>query len=144
MSAEEVLLAYSKRWAVEFYFKEIKQHLGFLKEQSSHFTVCYASSHLTAIRYMLLLNLMLEKGTLKFGQLLNKASGQLELLSFAGMLWEVFKALLSQALHTMKIPSAGELLETLQTQFEEFLNQALQMDAPTQDALRKAEIRGLL
>ncbi len=44
----------------------------------------------------------------------------------------------------MKIPSAGELLETLQTQFEEFLNQALQMDAPTQDALRKAEIRGLL
>ena len=144
MSAEEVLLAYSKRWAVEVYFKEIKQTLGFLKEQSGHFTVCYASMHLTAIRYMLLLNRMLEKGTLKFGQLVNKASGQIELLSFAGMLWEVFKALLSQALYTMKLPSAGELLETLQTQFEEFLNQALQMDEPTQSALRKAEIKGFL
>ena len=93
---------------------------------------------------MLLLNLMPEKGTLKFGQLLNKASGQIELLSFAGILWEVFKALLSQTLHTTKIPSAGELLETLQAQFEEFLNQALQMDEPTQSALRKTEIKGFL
>ena len=131
MSAEEVLLAYSKRWAVEVYFKELKQNLGFLKEQSGQFCVCYASLHLSAIRYMLLSNLMLEKGTLKFGQLLNKASGQLELLSFAGMLWEVFKALLSQALQAMKLTWAGKLLETLQAQFEEFLNQALQMDALT-------------
>lgn len=144
MSAEEVLLAYSKRWAVEVYFKEIKQNLGFLKEQSGDFAVCYASSHLTAIRYMLLSNLMLEKGTLKFGQLLNKATGQIELLSFAGMLWEVFKGLLSQALHAMKIPLAGKLLEALQGHFEEFLSQALQMDNPTQDALRKAESEGFL
>ncbi len=143
MSAEEVLLAYSKRWAVEVYFKELKPNLGFLKEQSGQFSVCYASLHLSAIRYMLLSNLMLEKGTFKFGQLLNKASGQLELLSFAGMLWEVFKALLSQALQAMKLTS-GELLETLQAQFEEFLNQALQMDETTQSALCKAEIKGFL
>ncbi len=80
----------------QVYFKELKQNLGFLKEQSGDFAVCYASVHLSAIRYMLLSNLMLEKGTLKFGQLLNKATGQIELLSFAGMLWEVFKGLLSQ------------------------------------------------
>ena len=96
MSAEDILLTYSKRWAVEVYFKELKQNLGFLKEQSGDFAVCYASVHLSAIRYMLLSNLMLEKGTLKFGQILNKATGQIELLSFAGMLWEVFKGLLSQ------------------------------------------------
>ena len=144
MSAEEVLLAYSKRWAVEVYFKEIKQNLGFLKEQSGNFTVCYASSHLTAIRYMLLLNLMLEKGTLKFGQLLNKASGQIELLSFAGMLWEVFKGLLSQTFNVLQIPSLKEVLEAMQEQFEELLNQALQMDASAQQALHKAEIKGFL
>ena len=25
------------RWAIEVYFKEVKQHLGFLKEQSNHY-----------------------------------------------------------------------------------------------------------
>ncbi len=33
MSGEEVLLAYSKRWAVEVYFKELKQNLGFFKRK---------------------------------------------------------------------------------------------------------------
>jgi len=144
MSAEEVLLAYSKRWAVEVYFKELKQNLGFLKEQSGHFTVCYASLHLSAIRYMLLFNLMLEKGTLKFGQLLNKATEQIELLSFAGLLWEVFQGLLSKTFQTMQIPSLNKVLEAMQEQFEELLNQALQMDASTQEALRKAQIKGFL
>ena len=93
---------------------------------------------------MLLLNLMLEKGTLKFGQLLNKATGQIELLSFAAMLWEVFKGLLCERLQKMQIPAIGELLETIQAQFEEFLNQALQMDISMQTALRKAEDKGFL
>ena len=144
MSVEEVLLTYSKRWAVEVYFKELKQNLGFLKEQSGDFAVCYASIHLSAIRYMLLSNLMLEKGTLKFGQLLNKATGQIELLSFAGMLWEVFKGLLSQTFNALQIPSLKEVLEAMQEQFEELLNQALQMDASAQQALHKAEIKGFL
>ena len=144
MSAEDVLLTYSKRWAVEVYFKELKQNLGFLKEQSGDFAVCYASVHLSAIRYMLLSNLMLEKGTLKFGQLLNKATGQIELLSFAGMLWEVFKGLLSQTFNALQISSLKEVLEVMQEQFEELLNQALQMDTCAQQALHKAEIKGFL
>ncbi len=144
MSAEDILLTYSKRWAVEVYFKELKQSLGFLKEQSGDFAVCYASMHLSALRYMLLSNLMLEKGTLKFRQLLNKANGQIDLLSFAGMLWEVFEGLLSQTFNVLQIPSLKEVLEAMQGQFEELLNQALQMDASAQQALHKAEIKRFL
>ena len=144
MSVEEVLLTYSKRWAVEVYFKELKQSLGFLKEQSGDFAVCYASMHLSALRYMLLSNRMLEKGTLRFGQMLNKATGQIELLSFAGMLWEVFKGLFSQTFNALQISSLKEVLEVMQGQFEELLNQALQMDACAQQALHKAEIKGFL
>jgi len=42
------------RWAIEVYFKEAKQHLGFLKEQSNHYAAYVASIHLTAIRFCLL------------------------------------------------------------------------------------------
>lgn len=39
---------------IEVYFKEAKQHLGFLKEQSNHYEAYIASIHLTAIRFCLL------------------------------------------------------------------------------------------
>ncbi|MEI6269344.1 MAG: transposase [Methylococcaceae bacterium] len=34
LSSAEILELYAMRWAIEVYFKEAKQHLGFLKEQS--------------------------------------------------------------------------------------------------------------
>jgi Transposase DDE domain. len=36
LSPVGILELYSLRWAIEVYFKEGKQHLGFLKEQSNH------------------------------------------------------------------------------------------------------------
>jgi hypothetical protein len=41
-----VLEIYALRCAVEVYFKEAKQHLGFLKEQSIHYAAYIASIHL--------------------------------------------------------------------------------------------------
>jgi len=37
LSATEILELYAMRWAIEVYFKEAKQHLGLLKEQSNHY-----------------------------------------------------------------------------------------------------------
>ena len=54
LSPAEILELYSLRWAIEVYFKEAKQHLGFLKEQSNHYAAYIASIHLTAIRFCLL------------------------------------------------------------------------------------------
>ena len=54
MSPDSILETYSLRWAIEVYFKEAKQHLGFLKEQSNHYAAYIASIHLTAIRFCLL------------------------------------------------------------------------------------------
>jgi SRSO17 transposase len=53
LSETEILELYSMRWAIEVYFKEAKQHLGFLKEQSNHYAAYIASIHLTAIRFCL-------------------------------------------------------------------------------------------
>ncbi|MBT5835160.1 MAG: transposase [Deltaproteobacteria bacterium] len=99
LSATEILEIYALRWGIEVYFKEIKQHLGFLKEQSGDYAVYYASIHLCAIRYMLIADRMMTSGT-AFGKIRNQITGQLEMLTFARLLWELFKALIHGALHS--------------------------------------------
>jgi len=47
-----ILALYAMRWAIEVYFKEAKQHLGFLQEQSNHYAAYVAPIHLTAIRFV--------------------------------------------------------------------------------------------
>lgn len=54
LSDAKILQVYSLRWSIEVYFKEIKQNLGFLKEQSGRYQLAYASVHLAALRYLLL------------------------------------------------------------------------------------------
>ena len=57
LTVEQILELYAMRWAIDVYFKAAKQHLGFLKEPSSHYAAYaahVASIHLTAIRFCLL------------------------------------------------------------------------------------------
>lgn len=54
LDAPKMLELYAMRWAIEVYFKESKQHLGFLKEQARHYACYVASIHLSAIRFCLL------------------------------------------------------------------------------------------
>jgi hypothetical protein len=39
LSDQRILEVYALRWSIEVYFKEIKQNLGFLKEQSGRYQV---------------------------------------------------------------------------------------------------------
>lgn len=39
MSSADILELYALRWAIAVYFKEAKQHLGLLKEQSNHYAL---------------------------------------------------------------------------------------------------------
>jgi len=54
LSMSKILEIYALRWGIEVYFKEAKQHLGFLKEQTATFASHTASIHLCAIRYLML------------------------------------------------------------------------------------------
>jgi IS4 transposase len=60
LSMSKMLETYALRWGIEVYFKEAKQHLGFLKEQTATFTSHTASIHLCAIRYLMLVQNKLE------------------------------------------------------------------------------------
>ena len=148
MTDSEILRIYALRWGIEVYFKETKQYLGFLAEQTGNYACHYASVHLTAIRFMLLLNSMLERNGASFGELRSEVSGQLETLTFAGLLWELFKALIYGALDHFEKMLGSELLQMIkgkiQTTVDDFLRDALQLDSFSIATELKAEKLGYL
>jgi hypothetical protein len=81
LSDAKILEIYALRWSIEVYFKEIKQNLGFLKEQSGRYQVAYASVHLAALRYLLLFDAMLRSGQLTYGEVRDRESGRLQTLT---------------------------------------------------------------
>jgi hypothetical protein len=97
-SEASVLQAYALRWSIEVYFKEVKQNLGFLKEQSGRYQVAYASVHLAAVRYLLLFEAMLRQGRLSYGEIRDRETGRLQVLTYATLLWQLLRSLIEGAL----------------------------------------------
>ncbi|MEK7296105.1 MAG: transposase [Actinomycetota bacterium] len=148
LSDAKVLQAYALRWSIEVYFKEIKQNLGFLKEQSGRYQVAYASVHLAALRYLLLLEAMLRSGRLSYGEIRDRQSGQLQVLTYATLLWELFRALIEGALEglirDLGLKVVRKVAAAIDQTVESFLTQALQMK-PDQVAVQlEAEELGYL
>lgn len=148
LSDADILKAYALRWSIEVYFKEIKQNLGFLKEQSGRYQVAYASVHLAAIRYTLLFEATLRSGALSYGEMRDRQSGKLQVLTYALLLWELFRALIEGALERLARQLGKKTIAIVRTAInntvEDFLTHALQMK-PDQIAVQlKAEELGYL
>jgi DDE superfamily endonuclease len=131
LSESKILEVYALRWSIEVYFKEIKQHLGFLKEQSGRYQLAYASVHLAALRYLLLFEAMLRGGQLSYGEIRDRESGRLQTLTYAALLWQLFRALIEGALEGL-VRDLGrkiikKVLAAIDQTVEEFLNEALQI-----------------
>ena len=148
LSETKILEVYSLRWSIEVYFKEIKQNLGFLKEQSGRYQLAYASVHLAALRYLLLFEAMLRQGRLSYGEIRDRESGRLQTLSYAALLWQLFRSLIEGALEGL-VRNLGrklvkKILVAIDQTVESFLQQALQI-SPQQVATQlKAEELGYL
>lgn len=147
-SPERILEIYALRWSIEVYFKEVKQGMGWMKEQSGRYTTHYASIHLAALRYLLVYSLMLDDGRLRFGEMRNRISGAVEQLGFAAVLWGFFKALLNGVLDRFQQTLGKETLAALKNAIdatvEEFLFKALQIDSDSIYAQLRAEKLGAL
>ena len=148
LSDTKILEIYALRWSIEVYFKEIKQHLGFLKEQSGRYQLAYASVHLAALRYLLLFEAMLRGGQLSYGEIRDRESGRLQLLTYAALLWLLFRALIEGVLEALVRDLGRKLirrvLAAIDQTVEDFLNDALHL-SPEQAAVQlKAEELGYL
>ena len=132
LSKEKILEIYSLRWSIEVYFKEAKQNFGFLREQTGNYVCHYASIHLTAIRYLLFSHRFMQDGDRSFSEVRENTSRKLELLSYANLLWKIFKALINGALDNL-VPQIGEsVIQTIKSSIDktvtEFFESALQID----------------
>jgi len=148
LSNANILEVYALRWSIEVYFKEIKQNLGFLKEQSGRYQMAYASVHLAALRYLLLFEAMLRAGQLSYGEIRDRESGRLQTLTYAALLWHLFRALIEGALEGL-VRDLGRkvvkhVLATIDQTVEAFLNEALQISPQHISAQLKAEEFGYL
>ena len=134
LSPAKMLELYSLRGAIEVYFKEGKQHLGFLKEQSNHHAAYIASIHLTAIRFCLL---VIAKQTQGFGNIAQArqrlCSNSMD-ISFAGKLWRVFRAVICGALDGLKAivgDAIAVVMDAIDVHIECWFVQVLQLDVKT-------------
>ena len=148
LSETKILEIYSLRWSIEVYFKEIKQNLGFLKEQSGRYQLAYASVHLAGLRYLLLFEAMLRQGRLSYGEIRDRQSGRLQTLSYAALLWQLFRSLIEGALEGL-VRDLGQkrikkILAAIDQTVESFLENALQMSSEQVAVQLKAEEFGYL
>jgi SRSO17 transposase len=134
LSSAEILGLYALRWAIEVYFKEAKQHLGFLKEQSNHYAAYIASIHLTAIRFCLLVIAKQSQGTASIAAMRQKLCSNSTDISFASKLWQVFRAVISGALDEMGAvlgDAATLVMETIDVHIQCLFTQVMQLDPKT-------------
>ena len=134
MNLSKILEVYALRWGIEVYFKEAKQHLGFLKEQTWTFASHTASIHLTAIRYLMLLYAKRENDDLRVCDIRTQMKDQLTTLDFAQRLWQLFRALISGTIERFRKDlgkMAGMIMESIDSRIEEFFVRSLQLDAFT-------------
>jgi hypothetical protein len=130
----KMLEVYALRWGIEVYFKEAKQHLGFLTEQTTSFASHTASIHLCAIRYLMLVHAKLEGEAARVGDIRASLQDQLDALSFAGRLWQIFRSIISGSLHELQKKlgcSVGAIMEVIDNRVNEFFVKSLQLDAFT-------------
>ena len=131
LDPQKMLELYAMRWAIEVYFKESKQHLGFLTEQARHYACYVASIHLTAIRFCLLVIAKHQHGASGVAQMRQQIVGNATLIDFSARLWGCFRALIAAALDEIKpvLHDKAELvMETIDLHVQRFFTQALQLD----------------
>jgi len=134
LSMSKMLETYALRWGIEVYFKEAKQHLGFLKEQTATFASHTASIHLCAIRYLMLVHHKLEDKDARIGEIRSQIQDQLDSLSFAGRLWQLFRAIISGTLNELQATlgcSVDTVMLAIDKRIHEFFVRSLQLDVFT-------------
>ena len=131
-----MLEAYALRWSIEVYFKEAKQHLGFLKEQTITFISHTASIHLCAIRYLMLMNGKLNGPDAGVGLIRENIQDQLNSMCFAASLWHIFRAIVCGTLKSLSKQlgcSVDTIMKAVDIRIEQFFVKSLQLDVLTME-----------
>ena len=134
LAPQRLLELYAMRWAIEVYFKEAKQYLGFLQEQSNHYAAYVASIHLTAMRFCMLVIAKSSGQANGISEVRNQLIANATTIDYAARLWQVFHAVIAGALDEIKVllgDMAAQVGQAIERHVQSFFVQALQLDART-------------
>jgi hypothetical protein len=134
LGTSKILEVYALRWGIEVYFKEAKQHLGFLTEQTASFASHTASIHLCAIRYLMLVHAKIEGLEARIGDARANIQDQLDTLTFVGRLWQIFRAIITGTLHELQKAlgcTVDAIMQIIDQRVHDFFVQSLQLDVFT-------------
>ncbi len=141
LDPQRMLELYAMRWAIEVYFRESKQHLGFLQEQARHYACYVASIHLTAIRFCLLVIAKQQHDISSVAQMRQQIVGNCTQIDFAAKLWGCcFRSLMVGAMQELKPVLSDKVdlvMQAIDLHVQRFFMQALQLD-PLQLSLEAA------
>ena len=91
---------------------------------------------------------MLRNGQLDYGQIRDRQTGQLETLTYASLLWQLFRALIEGALESLVQDFGRQVIQKITASIDQtveaFLNEALQISPAQVSAQLKAEELGYL
>ena len=98
--------------------------------------------------YLLLFEAMLRSGHLAYGEIRDRQTGQLQVLTYAALLWQWFRALIEGALEGLLCElgrkTIQKILAAIDQTVEGFLNEALQITPEQISAQAKAKTLGYL
>ena len=95
LGASEILANYARRWAIEVYFKDVKQMLFLGQEQSRTFDALVACYSIVMARYLLLVYILHKaNGHGPLGPLFRDISNDLQFIRAAEYFWEQIKAII--------------------------------------------------
>ncbi len=90
---------------------------------------------------------MLRSGRSSYGEVRDRQTGHLQVLCFAGLLWQLFRSLIEGALDALADTFGKEtldrILEAIDSEVEDFLNRALHMDPGSLESDQCAEALGI-
>jgi len=127
-----MLEVYAMRWSIEVFFKESKQNLKWLGEQTRSFASHSASLHLSAVCYLVLVHLTLEENYSRVGEARDDLVEQVTMLSYAQKLWKIFRLIIHNAIcgiESVLRCSAKEVMDVVDRKIEKFFVEALQLDS---------------
>jgi hypothetical protein len=143
MELQDILETYALRWNIEVYFKEIKQYLGFGKEQSWQYTVVLASIHLAMIRYILFYYLSLVYSSWSFAEIRNQISLNIKVFSYGFIAWESISQIISDVLARYSHLTEEIVMAMIQTDIENQVHQYFEGLFPIASGILPAEIQKL-
>ena len=131
LSMSKLLEIYALRWGIEVYFKEAKQHLGFLAEQTVSFASHTASIHLCAIRYLILAHHKLADPELRVCDVRSNIQEYMDALSYASRIWHLFRDIINGTLKKLRNTlgcSTKLIMQAIDQDVKEFFVRSLQLD----------------